>query len=376
MTKTPTTWATARIYHYDHDYSPLLLEAVQPLFTALERPAPHAYFVRHWKYGPHLRLRWRTDPRTLHDTIRPAVEKIVGGYLHRRPSTAAIDPQELLRQHRRLAELENEPGPLTPLVPDNSIAWSTGPLGRDAEDQVVQEFLASFYMDTTPLAFETIAATRRSPADRYAFAVDLMVAVAHRLYPGPNNPTVSEGFVSYRSHAEAYIAMTPNRQAVREHFQREYRRVAPALVHRVSACAADLDADAPLPLIQPWLALAGDHIARGDRLIASGDLVMPFPRLKATGELGWDQDWVTHSRFHTMINDSGTYLNLLSRTPWFQRYRLALSLMYLHLNRIGITPVERYLLSHMVANAVEEAYGVSAEDHVRAVIANADRQAS
>ncbi|WP_256105420.1 thiopeptide maturation pyridine synthase [Streptomyces sp. ODS05-4] len=376
MSETPTTWATARVYYHDRDYTPLLLEAVQPLFAALERVAPHAYFVRHWKYGPHLRLRWRTDPRTLRDTIRPAVEEIVGGFLARRPSTAPVDPGELLRQHRRLAKLENEPGPLTPLAPDNSIAWSTGPLGRDAEDEVVQEFLAGFYADTTPLAFETVAATRRGPTDRYAYAIDLMVAVAHRLYPGPDNPTVLEGFVSYRSHAEAYIAMTPDRQAVRAHFEREYRRLAPALVHRVRACAAALDADVPLPMIQPWLAVAGGHIERGERLVTTGDLVMPFPRLKATGELGWDQDWVAHSRFHTMINDSGTYLGLLSRTPWFQRYRLALSLMYLHLNRIGLVPVERYLLSHLVANAVEEAYGVSAEDHVRAVIANADRQAS
>ncbi len=376
MPETPTTWATARVHYYDPDWTPLLLEAVRPLFAELAGAAPDAYFVRHWRFGPHLRLRWNTDRDKLRDVVRPAVEEIVGGHLARRPSTARIDTAELLRQHRRLAELENAPGPLTPLAPDNSISWSVGPLGRDADDEVVQRLLAGFYTDTTPLAFETVAATRTGRAARLAFAVDLMVAVAHRLYPGPDNPTVSEGFVSYRSHAEAYIAMTPNRSAVKEHFEREYRRVAPTLVHRVRETVAALDTDAPLPLVRPWLDLARRHIDSGDRLVDAGELVMPFPRLKDTGALGWDQNWVAHSRFHTMMNGSGAYLELLSRTPWFQRYRLALSLMYLHLNRIGITPVERYLLSHLVANAVEEAYGVSADGHVRAVIDNAERRAS
>ncbi|MEV7676662.1 thiopeptide maturation pyridine synthase [Streptomyces sp. NPDC088752] len=376
MSEMPMTWVTARVHHYDPDWTPLLLEAVRPLFAALHQAAPKAHFVRHWRFGPHLQLRWNTDQDTLRHIVQPAVEEIVGGHLTRRPSTARIDAAELLRQHRRLAELENAPGPLTPLAPDNSISWSVGPLGRDAHDEVVQQLLADFYTDTTPLAFETVAATRTGPAARLAFAVDLMVTVAHCMYPGPDNPTISEGFVSYRSHAEAYIAMTPNRSAVKEHFEQEYRRVAPALVDRVRKTVAALDTDAPLPLVRPWLDLARAHVDSGDRLVNDGELIMPFPRLKNTGELGWDQDWVTHSQFHTMMNGSGAYLELLSRTPWFQRYRLALSLMYLHLNRIGITPVERYLLSHLVANAVEDAYGVSADGHVRAVIDNAERRVS
>jgi hypothetical protein len=52
------------------------------------------------------------------------------------------------------------------------------------------------------------------------------------------------------------------------------------------------------------------------------------------------------------------------RDPRFLRYRLMLNYTYLHLTRLGVPGLHRYLLCHLAANAVEEVYGVSALDLV------------
>jgi hypothetical protein len=356
------SWATAYVHYYAPDKTGLLLDAVRPLFDWLRPEVPRAYFVRHWRFGPHLRLRFPVDRDTFGSTIRPEIDDIVGGYLRAHPSTVAIDEAELLRQHRRLAKLESERGELTPYRPDNTIRYeSAGPLGSDEEDEIIQRTLAAFYADSTPLAFAMLDALREGRTTRYDLAVDMMVSVAHAMYTSPRNPSITEGFVSFRSHAEAYIAMVPERDAVRAHFDAQYRRFAPALTRRVRDIVATLDAGhAPTPFIREWLDLAGPHAANARGMVASGDLILPFPHHEATGKIGWDDEWVDHSRFHTLINESDAYLDLLFKTLWFQQYRMALNLMYLHLNRLGVMPVERYLLCHLVAGAVEEVFGISA----------------
>jgi hypothetical protein len=56
----------------------------------------------------------------------------------------------------------------------------------------------------------------------------------------------------------------------------------------------------------------------------------------------------------------------LYRSSWFQSYRLMLNLLYLDLGRLGLRPVERYMLCHVIANGVEEMVGSSAADLMEA----------
>lgn len=355
-------WATAKVFYFAPDKTDLILDAVKPLLQRLEEQVPRSYFVRHWHLGPHLRLRFSVDPATFDASVRPLIEEVLGSYLAERPSTAVIDEASLLRQHQRLARLESEPGPLTPFASDNTIRYeSASQLGHDAEDDVIQRLLADFYVETETLAYSTLEALRAGRTSRYDLAFDLMVAVAHALYPSPRDPTITEGFVSFRSHAEAYLAMVPRRGAVRSHFERQYQRFAPVLIRRVHELTSRLnDGPTGVPELDGFLRIARPHIERARTLVAAGRLVLPVPRRAATGKPGWDDTWVGYSPFHTLINESDRYLTLLFETMWFQQYRMALNLMYLHLNRLGLLPVERYLVCHLVANAVEDCFRVSA----------------
>ncbi|MCW2761434.1 MAG: hypothetical protein JWR85_1635, partial [Marmoricola sp.] len=353
------SWATVFVYFYEPDKTGLILDAVRPLFAQLAALTPRHYFVRHWRFGPHLRLRFGTDPTTFTERVLPRVQEVLLGQLDRAPSRAVVDAGDLLRQHRRLAQLESERGSLLPYRRDNTIeATAGGPLGSDPEDERIQRLLADYYVDSNEHVFESMTAIRTGRTSRYDLAAELMIAVAHTMYPSPREPGITEGFVSFRSHAEAYLAMVPERAAVRRHFDGQYERVRSALVSRVRARVAGFDAGRPPdPLVDSWLALARPHAIQARELVAAGRLVLPFPHREGTGMIGWDDPWVDHSRFHTLINGSEMYLKLLFETLWFQQYRMALNLMYLHLNRIGLLPVERYLLCHLVANAVEEAFG-------------------
>jgi hypothetical protein len=353
-------WATAYVYFFARDKTNLLLDAVQPLLRQLEPVAPRAYFVRHWRFGPHLRLRFSVDAATFEGTLQPVIGHVIGRYLAESPSTSNVNEAELLRQHRRLAKLEGERGALTPFAGDNTISYNaSAPLGQDPEDEAIQRLLADFYVDTTALVFENLELLRAQRASLYDLAFDFMVATSHTLYPSPHNPTITEGFVSFRSHAEAYLAMVPAQATVRQHFEQQYRRFAPTLIRRVRDLIARLDAGKPPSAIAAYLQIARPHIDRSRSLIKTGRLVLPIPHRAATSKRGWDEEWVAHSSFHSLINDSETY-NVLFETAWFQQYRMALNLMYLHLNRLGLLPVERYLICHLVANAVEEVFGVSA----------------
>ena len=198
-------WTSIQVY-YHQNQDGLLLDAVRPLFARLGEHGVRAYFERHWRQGPHLRLNINAAPRTVGTLVLPAVEEIVGGYLRTHPSVADLDPARMLPLHERLAELEAEPGPLLPWYPDNSIQQaaydgSASVLGS----QQAADLLADFYVDSTPLAFQMIERVRERMTSRLGGAFDLMVATAQVFSPGG----ITRGFMSFRSHAEAFLTAWP-----------------------------------------------------------------------------------------------------------------------------------------------------------------------
>jgi hypothetical protein len=72
------------------------------------------------------------------------------------------------------------------------------------------------------------------------------------------------------------------------------------------------------------------------------------------------------SPFHSALERDQRRKQALYSDPWFQSYRLVLNLLYLHFNRLGLRPIDRFLLCHLAANAVEEAFKISAAEMVSA----------
>jgi len=333
-------WHHIRVYYYARDKDALILEAVRPLFQRLAGEVAATSFTRHWLRGPHLRLAVRTGTGTFDRLVRPTTERIVGGYLARRPSTTPVEPRRDLPMHERLAVLEGEPGPVWPWYPDNSLRFPTTAAAAPPGDPAAGEVLADFLADTTDLAFRMIGAARG--AGRLALAYHLLIATGCAV-PGLD---LARAFIAFRSHAETFLSGFPEGAELRTAWERHYRDNAAALVRRIGTPGAH-------PFDREWRAVLLRYQDRAEALAPALPTVAPV----AAGD-GWEV-----SPFHQRLFAS-SHWQQTQRSAEFLRYRLVLNLAYLSLTRIGIGPVERFLLCYLASRAVEDRYGVSAYDLV------------
>jgi hypothetical protein len=344
-------WHSLHVVYYEENKDALVLGGVRPLFRILAPRVAAVSYIRHWRLGPHLRLNVCCDADTMAATVRPLAEQVVGGFLGRQPSRARLVPEEHLAAHRRLAEVEQEAGPLVPWRPDNTL--HEAPFDRRVPvlgSEAAADLLADFYADSTELAFrmtEDVVAGRQ----RLALAFDLMVVTAHAL----SGLGIAEGFLSFRSHADAFLAGFPEARGLRPAWDEHYCRHRASLRDRVELIVASLDdGSATIPHAEEWTALMRPYRQRGHQLVARGQLSM------LEDQRGPDLKQV--SRFHREAHPAWA---AVLKSDWFVLYRLMLNYTYLHLTRLGVTPVERFLLCHLAANAVEDSYGVAALDKVR-----------
>ncbi|MFE2377012.1 thiopeptide maturation pyridine synthase [Streptomyces sp. NPDC059398] len=385
MTAIPQTdepqWRAAHIAYFGDDTDQLILDAVRPVIERCAGHAESAYVLRHWRRGPHLRLVVRATPAVFAGLVVPAVSELVGGALRTRPSTAApLDEAALLPLHRRLAAAEREPGPLTPFYPDNSITWEEHDRRVDVLGcPVGADELALFYQRTNDLLFEHLESVAAG-LPRETLALRLMLATAHTLCRHPQDPSVRRGFVSFRSHAEGYLSTVG--PGVRDAFEQRYAANSALLTAQVRAVVAAFDAPVTEPgapdtgaaaepglsaALHRWVGAIDPLGSRWTGLYEAGEI--PEAEIPADEENGLGE-LLTASPLHRAISGSPTYKEMMYRDPRFLRYRLMLNYTYLHLSRLGLPGLTRYLLCHLAANAVEEVYGVSALELVLATAAD------
>ncbi|WP_190815582.1 thiopeptide maturation pyridine synthase [Saccharopolyspora pogona] len=354
-------WHGVQVYFYEENKDDLILNCVRPLFGRLAPFAERMFYTRHWLRGPHLRLSYLASEGDFTNVIHPETERTVARYLTENPSTAEIDEEELLAVHRAVAEQEQQPGPFVPFHPDNSVQLA--PYDRRIPvlgSAVAAELLEGFYHETNAQAFAALDDVR-SGRSRLTTAFDLMVATAHAMWPG-----INRGFISFRSHAEGFIARAGDPQRRRAFCEEKYRAQKAGLRRRLVAVLDGLDGldgDGEVPLVREWVAVLGRYRSRVRPLIASGEVSFVAAE-QGYAQQSWDPQMLAHSTFHSLLQGEGGRMARLQRDPDFLAFRFALNYLYLHLNRIGVRPVERFVLCHLVANTVEDHYGISAHDFV------------
>jgi hypothetical protein len=290
--------------------------------------------------------------------VEPAVAEVIGGYLARHPSRAAL-PEEsvLLGMHQRLAVFEQEEGPLRPLVADNTICFEEHDRRlRTLEGEAGSDLLADFYTATNDLAFEMLE-TIRAGRTRELVSLSLMLAVAHRYYGDP--PSLGRGFVSFRSHAEAFLHSCTDPARTRADFDRQYQANRGALTALVHGVLDTLEGrSTAVPCARAWAEALRPVSERADALIRAGQLtLMPPPAASADGN-PWSM--LGDSPLHRTMGDSESFRKQLFEDPAFKRYRLLLNYTYLQMARLGVMAYGRFRLCHLAANAVEEVLGVNA----------------
>ncbi|MET8862782.1 thiopeptide maturation pyridine synthase [Nonomuraea sp. NPDC004580] len=352
-------WHCVHVYYHAPDKDALLLDAVRPLLEGLRGEIEQAYVLRHWRQGPHVRINVKAAPEVWERVVRPRVDEVVGAYLREHPSTVVLDPAGSLPRHRLMAMREQERGPLTPWPPDNSIrdaAYDSRRhvLGTDEE----AELLAAFYTDATPLLFGMLEHVRDGQDGKTGLALSLMLTIAH------TSQRIDRSYLSFRMHAEGYLTWAADPAAARASFERVFAERRAALTGRVRDVVACLDdpGAAAVPFVREWAALLERYRPRIAAMMDDGRLVQPAIEPGEAFAARPGEPRAPHrepSELQRLVFDNPAYHEAIFRSPAFRRYRVLLNYTYLHLTRLGLTPLDRFRTCHLLADAVEDVYGVS-----------------
>jgi Lantibiotic biosynthesis dehydratase C-term len=265
---------------------------------------------------------------------------------------------ELAERARRLAAVV---GPVEVAAgPARTVPLAGSAFDGPALASVGRRFLAR----VTPVLAGPAVASRATV--RFSGALDLMAAhlraVVGATAPGAEQAAAALGavplsFLSFRSHAEAFIAGTRDPEATRRVMDARYETVRGSVDARVRAVLAQAEGRGPVvsePAGQWHDAVRAAKPGMANEFHVEGITTDGGEGpADGTGALA-------KSRFHTAVGASAELSEFLGADPEFLAVRLLTSLLYLSLHNLGMSLMERYLLCHLVSRACESLAGVDA----------------
>ncbi|MEV5412701.1 thiopeptide maturation pyridine synthase [Thermopolyspora sp. NPDC052614] len=363
-----SAWHTAYVYYYEKDKSGLLVDAVAPLLDRLADVTEAVFVVPHWRQGPHLRINVRAREHDWSEVIRPAIEETIGAYLEDHPSTARLDERALLLRHRRLAEAEMEPGPLTPWYPDNTMRFAPFQSRRHAVggDQEVADLIVDFSVESNGLYLDMPRHVREGRDRLDLLMLTLLFTTAHAV--GGLRRNVG----SFRAHSEAFFDACERPEVWRSAFAAKYQEHRDLILDRMRGVtrtlvggddAPDRLPEEPVPFVREWADLITRHAERADPIIESG-MAIADPSIAIAAAREHRSDYL-----RLALGTAG-FVRRGVGNPVFQRYRVVLNYTYGFLTRMGVEPRERYLLCYLAAEAIEDVYDMSAIAFMRKFVAD------
>ncbi|MFG3055914.1 thiopeptide maturation pyridine synthase [Kitasatospora sp. NPDC048239] len=357
---TAARWRSIQVRYYAEDKDDLILDAVRPLFRRFAGEIGRPYLTRHWRRGPHLRLNFTATEEDWQGTVLPGAQLGLAEYLLGSPSTTVLDQRAHFAAHRRMAQAQDEQGPLFPWHPDNSLQH------EPYEDRLhvlgsrqLADLLDDAYAASCEQLFSALERVRGGHDSRRGIALDLMFAFAR-----VSAPAITDGSGSYRAHVERFLTHCRNPSAVRAALEVEYRARRPALERRLTAVLDTLDGDGQVPFVRWWTRHTAEVRAAAEPLLESGLISLDrggAPPVEPPEGL---------TEGPSSADGSGAAVDLLLLDPAcpqevlagvrHQSHRLAVNVLCSHLDRLGIGPRQRFVLCHLAANTVEDLFGAPA----------------
>jgi hypothetical protein len=339
---------TVRIAHHGEDIARFARDELGRLAVRWRAQlAPIVYATRGWQGGPHLDLTvGDRNPRRLDlDGETQALRQALGS-VEARP----IDIGAHREQGRRLAALEGIADPDLELRPHGTVELLPGPAPtrlppalQRASDRVLSALFAACAADHA-FATGSLAGTARR-----ARVAAIMSELA-----GTHPSGFGFGTMSFRSHAEAFLASTRDPEAVRGSLRDVLAREREALAAPIGAAAGGRAAEDLLPwrraFAYGWGCLDG-AVDAGSLTLAALDEVRGGPVGPGPAE-----EASRLSAFHRATGDAGIEED---PEPWFAVYRMLLNCFYRMLPLLETPPRERYYLCLAVAELGDEALGES-----------------
>lgn len=351
------TWHSIHVHHHGAATDQVVADVIKPACQQVGSHGHRLWFARHWRRGPHLRLNIEATEDEFRARILPLVASIADPYLATLPVTEP-DVDAFLPLHRRLAAEENDEGPLTPWVADNS--WHVdryddrGGVHRTPEAAALMtDFMCEANDHALALTAEAVTG-----GGALAAAFDIMVMMANQLALGG----IIVGHLSYRSHAERYLTYEPGGGEWRREWADRFRAHSDALIFRLQRLI-DPAARKRHPGPAEFVELLARYQAVGRGLYERG--LLPTLRAPAFADPDEAMTRAGKSPFHRALAANSFWRTEIWPSTEFAMFRLALNLMYLQFTRVGVARHHRYFLCYLAAEATEAAFGCGWAEVVR-----------
>ena len=208
---------------------------------------------------------------------------------------------------------------------------------------------------THVLAIDIVRSCLAGEADKSGVVFDLMLANAF-----VTRRDIKIGFLAFRSHADGFILRTDDPIKTRALFDQRYRARRGMLQEH-------------LPELLQMLATPGDSFAQ--RWVAALTPIQQRARVLAqNGRITYPGSTQSGAFAETLLSASPFYLAMaqnerfrthMSENKDFIALRFLVNALYDFIDRLGTSACERYLIGHLVASTVEDAYQLDSAEMVR-----------
>ncbi|HEY7418994.1 MAG TPA: thiopeptide-type bacteriocin biosynthesis protein, partial [Ktedonobacteraceae bacterium] len=115
------TWQSIHIF-YQKGQDDFLVHCIEPLAESLknDKLITQLFFLRYWKQGPHIRLRFFVPDSQYNDQVKDMICDQVTSYLKQHPSSGEINDELYKEAQERFGMLEQEEVSGFEMVPDNT----------------------------------------------------------------------------------------------------------------------------------------------------------------------------------------------------------------------------------------------------------------
>ncbi|MFB7672573.1 lantibiotic dehydratase C-terminal domain-containing protein [Kitasatospora purpeofusca] len=376
---TPGTAHDVILHYYRPVKAPALREAVLPLARRATERGLRAHVERHWRFGPHLRLRLEGPADRVAAAARESAEAL-RAWVAAHPSVADRTEEQLLAEAAAAGRAELIAPPYGPLVPDNTVRVAPVEPAATAELHALLGAEPAALRDElmrTGLTPATSACAFLGEHGDTAEARVRLVVTALAAHASTHTDGLVGGHYSFLSHLEDFLVHEDPDGRLRAVFDRQWERGGPAVTELVRRVAAGDTRGWE----RDWAHWSATAWHRAERLLAAGaDLSGRSEEYRArAAALGdpavaerWDFELRTrYSEFHRMVARSDPDGTMFGRTDYLV-YRTTTNALYRLLAICDVRPVERYLAAHLVVRAVPELTGHRWQEHIGAAVARAE----
>ncbi|MEV6737211.1 hypothetical protein AB0N14_09875 [Streptomyces sp. NPDC051104] len=326
-----------RTYDYREDGLRLMTDGIVPVLTAIQSEATVCFPARHWDGGPHVDLNLGYEPlpavrlAELRTMLSAAADE-----------SATWSPEHYQQRTRRLAALEGrttwQPAP----HPHGATEVETLPDQPTATTVLRHRLLTGMALLLAALPSGDAAAAR---AQAPGLALRWMAAAAS-VYPGG----IRFGSLSFRSHAEAFLASRPDGAEQRARFAAAYERFRPQLERLAELALAEPDrlpGHAQCRAVYRELGAPEMRTEIDALLTGTAHRTQPAP--------------AALSAFHQQLAERGFGRH---EPEGYRPFRVLVNWLYEALQWLGVTPLNRYLYCHCLATVIDDRLGERWQDRI------------